>query len=65
MISSYPPGGNTMFGLFKYDGFLVQTCNKIVDCICLSLLWLVTSLPIVTIGAADAAPLRLKLNIPT
>ena len=44
-----------MFGLFKYDGFLVQTCNKIVDCICLSLLWLVTSIPIFTIGAATAA----------
>ena len=44
-----------MFGLFKYDGFVVQTCNKIVDCICLSVLWLVTSLPIVTIGAATTA----------
>ena len=44
-----------MSGLFKYDGFIVQTCNKIVDCICLSLLWLVTSLPIVTIGAATTA----------
>ena len=44
-----------MFGLFKYDGSFVQTCNKIVDCICLSLLWLVTSLPIVTVGAATTA----------
>lgn len=44
-----------MFGLFKYDGFVVQTCNKIVDTICLSLLWLVTSLPIVTMGAATTA----------
>ena len=44
-----------MFGLFKYDGSFVQTCNKIVDCICLSLLWLATSLPIVTIGAATTA----------
>ena len=44
-----------MFGLFKYDGFIVQTCNKIVDCIFLSLLWLVTSLPIVTLGAATTA----------
>ena len=44
-----------MFGLFKYDGFLVQTCNKIVDCICLSVLWLVTSIPIFTVGAATTA----------
>ena len=44
-----------MFGLFKYDGFLVQTCNKIVDCISLSLLWLLTSIPIVTIGASTTA----------
>ena len=44
-----------MFGLFKYDGSFVQTCNKIVDCICLSLLWLTASLPVVTIGAATTA----------
>lgn len=44
-----------MFGLFKYDGPFVQTCNKIVDCICLSLLWLAASLPVVTVGAATTA----------
>ena len=44
-----------MFGLFKYDSPFVQTCNKIVDCICLSILWLVTSLPIVTVGASTTA----------
>ena len=44
-----------MFGLFKYDGSFVQICNKIVDTICLSLLWLVTSIPIVTMGAATTA----------
>ena len=44
-----------MHGLFKYDGFVVQTCNKIVDCLCLSVLWLVTSLPVVTVGASSTA----------
>lgn len=44
-----------MFSLFKYDSPLVQTCNKIVDCICLSILWLITSIPIVTIGASTTA----------
>lgn len=44
-----------MHGLFNYDGFIVQLCNKIVDCICLSFLWLVTSLPIVTLGASTTA----------
>lgn len=44
-----------MFSLFKYDSPLVQTCNKIVDCICLSVLWLLTSLPVLTIGAATTA----------
>ena len=44
-----------MHGLFNYDGFLVQATNKIVDCICLSLLWLVSSLPVFTIGAATTA----------
>lgn len=44
-----------MFGLFKYDSPLVQTCSKIVDCICLSILWLATSLPVLTIGASTTA----------
>lgn len=44
-----------MHGLFNYDGFVVQTANRITDCICLSLLWLVTSLPVVTIGASTTA----------
>lgn len=44
-----------MGGLFHYDGFVVQTANRITDCICLSLLWLVSSLPLVTIGAATTA----------
>ena len=44
-----------MHGLFNYDGLFVQTMNKIADCICLSFLWLVSSIPIFTIGAATAA----------
>lgn len=44
-----------MYGLFKYDGFVVQTMNKIADCICLSFLWLVSSLPVITIGASTTA----------
>jgi len=44
-----------MHGLFNYDGVFVQTMTKITDCICLSLLWLVSSLPVFTIGAATTA----------
>ena len=44
-----------MGGLFNYDGFVVQTMNKIMDCISLSFLWLITSLPVITIGASTAA----------
>lgn len=44
-----------MHGLFNYDGIFVQTMNKIADCICLSILWLVSSIPIFTIGAATTA----------
>ncbi len=44
-----------MYGLFNYDGVFVQTCNKIADCICLSILWLIGSLPVFTIGAANTA----------
>lgn len=44
-----------MHGLFNYDGYVVQFMNKIADCICLSFLWLISSLPVFTIGAATSA----------
>lgn len=44
-----------MHGLFNYDGIVVQTMNKLADCICLSILWLVSSLPVFTVGAATTA----------
>ena len=45
----------TMFGLFNYDGPVVQTLNKVADGICLSVLWLISCLPLVTAGAATTA----------
>lgn len=42
-------------GLFRIDGFLYRAMNKLVDALGLSLLWLITSLPLVTIGASTAA----------
>lgn len=44
-----------MGGLFRYDGFLFRFINKMVDAVGLSLLWLITSLPLVTMGAATTA----------
>ena len=44
-----------MHGLFNYDGFVVQIMNRIADSICLSVLWLVSSLPVITIGASTTA----------
>ncbi len=44
-----------MHGLFNYNGVFVQTCNKIADGICLSMLWLISSLPVFTMGAATTA----------
>ena len=44
-----------MFGLFNYDGPAIQFLNKIADCVCLSFLWLVSCIPLVTVGAATTA----------
>lgn len=44
-----------MHGFFSYDGFVVQTCNKIADCICLSFLWLISSIPLITVGASTTS----------
>lgn len=40
---------------FSYDSKFFQFINQMTDCIVLSVLWLLTSLPIVTIGAATTA----------
>lgn len=44
-----------MHGLFNYDGPFIQIFNKIADCICLSVLWLISSLPVITIGSSTTA----------
>ena len=40
---------------FGLDSPLIETLTRIGDIICLSVLWLVFSLPVVTIGASNAA----------
>lgn len=44
-----------MAGLFNYDNGLMTTLGKICDCMILSILWCVCSIPIVTVGASTAA----------
>lgn len=44
-----------MHGLFNYDSFFIQLFDKIADSICLSFLWLISSLPVITIGASTTA----------
>lgn len=44
-----------MKGIFHYDGWLAQALSKITDALFLGLLWLVFSLPIITIGASSTA----------
>lgn len=44
-----------MAGIFNYDNKLMTGLNKICDCMIVSVLWLICSLPIFTIGASTAA----------
>lgn len=44
-----------MHGLFNYEGPVIQIMNKIADVICLSFLWVISSIPLVTAGAATTA----------
>lgn len=41
--------------LFNYDNIVFTIINKIVDCLFLSILWILFSIPLVTIGASSAA----------
>lgn len=44
-----------MQGLFQYDGGFAKVLGKIADIACLSLLWLLSSIPIITMGASFCA----------
>ena len=44
-----------MANLFNYDGKLMRALQKIAESLLLSLLWLLFSIPVFTIGAASAA----------
>ena len=41
--------------MFSYNSKFYQTVSQILDCIALSFLWIVSSLPIITIGASTTA----------
>ena len=44
-----------MKGIFSYDGIFNRMVSRIIDCILLSFLWLLVSIPVVTMGAATTA----------
>lgn len=44
-----------MNGLFSYDNPVIRGVNKVVDFVCLTLLWWFFSIPIITLGASTAA----------
>lgn len=41
--------------MFSYNSKFYQTVTQIIDCVILSLLWIVFSLPVITIGASTTA----------
>lgn len=44
-----------MRGIFDYDGILFQAINKVINCVFLSFLWFVFSIPLITMGASTTA----------
>ncbi len=41
--------------MFSYDSKFSRAVNQIIDCLFLSLIWFVSSLPVITVGAAATA----------
>lgn len=52
-----------MSGLFSLDGFLGRSLSRLADLIVLSILWIVFSLPIVTLGASTTALYTMTLRM--
>lgn len=44
-----------MAGFFNYENKLMTVLNKIMDCMILSVLWCILSIPIITVGATTTA----------
>lgn len=44
-----------MGSIFNLDNKFFQGVNKVIDCVCLSVLWLICCIPVVTAGAATTA----------
>lgn len=44
-----------MGGIFSLDNPLMQGINKVIDCIFLSILWVIFSIPLITLGASTSA----------
>ena len=44
-----------MRGFFNYNNGIFRAINKFTDCIFVSILWLIFSIPIITLGASSAA----------
>ncbi|MCM1283396.1 MAG: YesL family protein [Muribaculaceae bacterium] len=40
---------------FDYDNIVFRMLNKLVDCVCVSFVWVLCCLPVVTLGAASSA----------
>ena len=48
--------------LFDYDGIFMRVCNFISNSFLITILWIITSLPILTIGASTTAAYEVSFN---
>ena len=52
-----------MRSFLRYDSFLNQTLIRLADCFCLSLLWTLCCLPVITIGPATCGMYAVTLKL--
>lgn len=52
-----------MNGIFSLDGPMMRVLGKVADCLVLSVMWLLGSIPLITIGASTAALYTMTLRI--
>lgn len=51
-----------MMSLFDYDGLFMRICNFLTNAFLITILWLITSLPIITIGASTTAAYEVSFD---
>ena len=49
--------------ILRYDNFIMTGISRFADYVCLGILWIIASIPVITFGAAATAAIQTAENV--